>query len=236
MTFRRKVFVSEKIAFFISGKEFQVQALVSSHGAKYVFEETEIPQDLVKILGHEVEVRYQGIPVRCRVVRETNQAGTIFSFKFLQPSGLLLQQISKDVKERGLPSPWLRALPRLSPQTAKHLPSPALAMIALRGETHFLTVKNFTLGGLLLEFEGSGLEFLKMGAVVDFDLVTNGGEKLTELRAMVCHVTEEKGDAQALTFFGVRFLEMSPLSEIKYKSLVREHCLGLRYQMDGRID
>jgi hypothetical protein len=236
MSFRRKVFVSEKIAFYISGRELQVQALVSIHGAKYVFEESEIPPQILEALGSEVEARYRGLAVRCRVVRETNAAGTIFSFRFLNASTLLLQQIGKDIRERGIPSPWLRSLPRLVPEAARHLPSPSLAMVSHQGGMVFLTVKNFTVGGLLLECEGDELGGIAMGSVLHFDLVTNAGEKLTDFQAMVCHVCAEKGDGAAKTLFGVRFLFMTGLGESKYKALVREHCLGLRSDLDGRID
>ena len=80
------------------------------------------------------------------------------------------------------------------------------------------------------------LSALKMGSILHFDLVTNGGEKITDFQAMVCHVCEEKGDQAARMLFGVRFLFMNILSEEKYKSVVREHCLGLRSDLDGRID
>lgn len=229
MTFRKKVFVSQKITVIASGRELHVQALVSTYGAKYLFEESELPEALRHAADQELEVLYKKVPVRCRLVKETMGAGTVYSLRFLNPSGLLLRQIERDVRESGLPSPWLRALPRLN-TTAKHLPIPALAVLDYQGSTLFLNVKNFTLGGLSLEFSGVELEDAKLGDRLNFDLVTNGGDKISDVSAVITHVAMEKGEAvdACLMQLGVRFLPMNLLSESKYRNLIREHCLGLR--------
>ncbi len=230
MTFRKKVFVSQKITWIAQGKESPVQALVSSYGAKYVYEESELPEELRFSSGQELEIIYKKIPVRCRLVSESTAAGKMYSFRFLNPSGLLLRQIEKDVRENGLPSPWLRSLPRLTTE-AKHLPVPALAVVEYEGETYFLNVKNFTLGGLMLEHVGEGLKDVVFGTRLSFDLVTNGGDKIADIEALVTHVLREVNQdkkEQSITQFGMRFLPMSFLSETKYKELIKEHCLGLR--------
>jgi hypothetical protein len=230
MTFRRKVFVSQKISLLVDGREVRLQALVSLYGAKYVFEESELPVEIRHSIGLEVEILYKKVPVRCRVVKETNGAGTVYSLRFIQPSSLLLKQIGRDIEENGLPSPWLRALPRLSADV-KHLPVPALAVLDLDGETLFLNVKNFTLGGLLLEYIGDRLGGLELGSRLFFDIVTNGGDKISDLAATVTHLSLEQNahdSAQNRTQLGVRFLPMSHASGGKYKSLILNHCVGLK--------
>lgn len=232
MTFRKKVFVSQKISLHVAGKEFRVQALVSFYGAKYVFEDSELPQEIREMIGKEIEMIYRKVPVKCRVVREVNSAGIVYSFRFLKPSNLLLKQISKDIQESGLPSPWLRSLPRLNTE-AKHLPLPALAVVDYGGDVQFLSVRNFTLGGLLVEYTGTAFRELAVGTKLDFDLVTNGGDKIDNLSAKVTHISsetvEENPEANRVQF-GLKFLPMNILSEAKYRSLIKDHCLGLKFQ------
>lgn len=230
MTFRRKVFVSQKISLLVDGQEIRLQALVSLYGAKYVFEESELPPELRKSIGLEVEILYKKVPVRCRVVKETNGAGTVYSLRFIEPSSLLLKQVERDIRENGLPSPWLRSLPRLSAE-AKHLPVPALVVLDHQGQTLFLNVKNFTLGGLLLEYVGDRLTGLDLGSRLFFDIVTNSGDKISDLAAAVTHMSIEQSahdPAQNRLQLGLRFLPMSHLSAAKYKSLIMNHCVGLK--------
>jgi hypothetical protein len=231
MTFRKKVFVSQRISLLVGEMEFRVQALVSSYGAKYVFEDSELPQEIRELIGKELELVYRKVPVKCRVVKETNASGIVYSFRFLKPSNLLLKQIEKDIRESGLPSPWIRALPRLNTE-AKHLPLPALAVVDYGGDIQFLNVKNFTLGGLLVDYTGNSFRDLMIGEKLNFDLVTNGGDKIDNLSAVVSHLSteyvEENPEANRVQF-GLRFLPMNLLSEVKYKELIKVHCIGLKF-------
>jgi hypothetical protein len=231
MTFRKKVFVSQKISLLVGEKEFRVQALVSSYGAKYVFEDSELPQEIRELIGKELELIYRKVPVKCRVVKETNSSGVVYSFRFLKPSNLLLKQIEKDIRESGLPSPWIRALPRLNTE-AKHLPLPALAVVDYGGDIQFLNVKNFTLGGLLVDYTGNSFKDLVVGTKLNFDLVTNGGDKIDNLSAVVSHLSteyvEENPEANRVQF-GLKFLPMNLLSEAKYRELIKAHCIGLKF-------
>lgn len=231
MTFRKKVFVSQKITLVVSGKETQAQALVSSYGAKYVFEESELPASLREAQNSEIELIYKNIPARCRVVRETTGAGTVYSFRFVNPSNLLLKQIERDVRDSGIPSPWLRSLPRLN-ASAKHLPVPALAILEYGKDTLFLNVKNFTLGGLLLEYVGPAMAAVQFGTRFNFDLVTNSGDKISDLSGLVTHVAMETNDLvdgeMSRMQFGLRFLPMGALAENQYRALIKDHCIRLK--------
>ncbi|MCO5141480.1 MAG: hypothetical protein M9962_00140 [Oligoflexia bacterium] len=230
MTFRKKVFVSQKIAIRFGAHEVKVQALVSPFGAKYVFEDSDIPQELRLNLGKEVQVFYKNVPTKARLVREVNSIGVLYNIRFLNPSGLFLRQIERDIRENGIPSPWIRSLPRLVSDT-KNAPSPAICVLFYRGETHILSIKNFTLGGLLLEFAGEGLSEIRIGEKIEFDIVTNYGEKISDVVAKISHFTLERGvseDIMEKMQIGVQFLSMSMLSESKYKTTIREHCRELK--------
>lgn len=226
----RKVFTSQKMSLFLAGQEVKVQALVSTYGAKYVFDDDDLPPEARACLGLEVQGSYKGIPVRCRFVRETNPAGTIYSLRFLSPSSLLVRQIEKDVLTAGLPSPWMRGLPRLT-TSAKHLPVPVLAIVSIGSSTYYMNVRNFTVGGLLLEYSGNDLDGVVIGSRLEFDLVTNGGDKLPEITGVVTHVSSEPTDllSESGRFqFGIRFASMSAATENRYRGMIREHCEGLK--------
>lgn len=230
MTIRKKVFTSQKITLVAGNKEYRIQALVSLFGAKYVFTDGDLPEDLRDRIGREIKVLYKNVPTRAHLVQEENNSGIVYNVRFIQPAKLFLKQIERDIREAGLPSPWLRALPRLSTE-AKNLPAPALAILYFEGETYFLHVKNFTLGGLLLEFSGEALVGATVGTCFELDLVTNFGDKISDVGVQVSNVTVDQGlgaEDPRRYFFGVKFLPMNSLSDVKYRSLIRDHCLGLR--------
>lgn len=227
---RKKVFTSQKISLFFSGKEYRLQALVSVYGVKYAFDEVELPEEARKSLGQEIQMTYKGVPTRCRIVSENNATGKIYNLRFVNPSAILVRQIERDIRDAGLPSPWARFLPRLSTE-AKHLPSPALAVLYHGGDTHFLNVKNFTLGGLLLELVGVNLAGVNTGTTFTFDLVTNQGEKFEEISGVVTRVSaelNEKDGSLSRTFYGLKFMPMGVLNEMKYRQLIRDHCQMLQ--------
>lgn len=226
----RKVFTSQKISLFLAGEEVRVQTLVSPYGAKYVFDDDDLPDAARALLGAEVQASYKGIPVRCRFVRETNPAGTIYSLRFLYPSSLLVRQIQKDIANSGIPSPWMRGLPRLD-TAAKHLPVPVLAVLTFGATTFYMNVRNFTVGGLLIDYNGSGLENMRVGSQVALDLVSNGGDKFPEITGMVTHISAETTDisgSAARYQFGVKFTAMTTVTELRYRGMIREHCQGLK--------
>ena len=230
MSLRRKVFTSQKITLYFGGKEFSLQALVSVYGVKYAFDDLELPEEARPYIGYEVKMTYRNIPLRCRIVRETNVAGVFYNLRFVNPSDLFVRQIALDIEDSGLPSPWMRHLPRLSAEVP-NLPSPALAVLEYRNETHYLNVKNFTLGGLLLELVGGNLVGVDSGTRIDFDLVTNEGTKLEGVAGMITHVSEETNESEGnanRSYFGLKFLPMAESVELKYRELIRQHCLLLR--------
>lgn len=229
MTIRKKVFTSQKIT-VIAGKEFRVQALISTYGAKYVFEEDEIPPELLARLGDEILIHYKNIPVKTRAVKETTAFGTIYNFRFINPSRTLIKQVERDLNESGLPSPWMRGLPRLSTET-KNLPIPALVILYYKSQTYFLNINNFTLGGLQVEFVGPDLKDVVYGSKFELDLVTNFGDKIADLNAVVTHVTVEinyDGNGADKYVYGLKLVNMPSLSAVKFRGLIRDHCLGLK--------
>lgn len=224
----KRIFTSQKILVSSSGKNVSVQALVSQFGAKYVFDESEIPMEFLKGKGPELTVMYHEIPVKGVLVKEMNTSGVYFHIRFINPSNLFRHQINIDLKESGLPSPWGRSFARLESEY-KNLPAPTIAMVTENSDTKYISIKNFTLGGLLLEHSLSDQIDLKIGTRISFDIVTNHGERLEKIVAEVCNITSEsRGEGGDKCFWGVKFISMHPLSAMKYKNLIKEYCIGFR--------
>lgn len=235
MSLRRKVFTSQKISLFFSGKEYRLQALVSVQGVKYAFDDLELPEEARNMIGLEIPMSYKGVPARCRIVKEDNPHGVLYNLRFVNPTQVLLRQIERDIRDSGLPSPWLRHLPRLDTE-AKEFPSPALAITYFRGETYFLHIKNFTLGGLLLEFAGGSLANVNTGTRLDFDMITNAGDKFAEVAGVVTRVSaevNERDGSLSKTLYGLKLLPMGMHNEARYRELIREHCLMLKAEEDA---
>src|SRR5690606_5889111 len=95
-------------------------------------------------------------------------------------------------------------------------------------EEFFLGVRNFTLGGLLFEYLGSELEGLNPGAKIEFDLVTNFGDKISGLSGKIAHITHEYDEHDCRLLLGIKLLPMSFLNETKYRELIREYCAGIK--------
>jgi hypothetical protein len=228
MVFRKKVFTCQKLSLVSPiGARFELTALVSNMGIKYAFTEDELSMDESEptSVWHGY---YGAIPFRAKTLKETSPAGLIFSLLFVEPSAVLLKKIESDVLQEGIPSPWPRSLPRLT-TTNKSLPSPALAVHFNNGETHFLHVRDFTLGGLLLE-TSAGMDPPLVGASLEMDLVTNTGDKISDVVTVVCRVGWKAPADEGLPTLqlGVKISNLTTAADKKYRDLIRSHCQSLR--------
>lgn len=228
MALRQKLFTSQKVTILAGGKEYKTQCLVSKYGAKYVFDEDELPDSLKRDGERIVDLVYKGLLVKGVLVKEVGQSGAVYNLRFMNPGLALMQQIQADILDSGLPSPWKRSLPRLDAQV-RDLPVPSIAVLFHRGQSIFLTVKNFTVGGLLVDYAGDELKNCHVGTSLEFDLVTNQGDKIGDLKAVIARVTEEPGEGSSLRMqLGLKFLPMGILSDAKYRNLIRDHVVGLQ--------
>jgi hypothetical protein len=106
-------------------------------------------------------------------------------------------------------------------------------MVRFVGQEHFVNVMNFTLGGLRIETMGDTLAELRVGAHLSFDLITTNGEVFANLSAEVRNIAVHErenpdGTKSSTRSFGLRFKEMDPVNDRKYRNLIREYCLILQ--------
>ncbi len=229
----RKVFTIQKLKIKHISHDLEVDALVSEHGAKRIYHESNLPAVLLPLISGEVEVEYKEQLTKGHFIKETTFDGIFYNLKFTGENEELKATIRADVKSTGVDSPWQRKYARIAIQHDNNLTVPFMAVYKHGGSSVFLQVKNFTLGGLLLDYSGDELEALSIGSQLKFDLLTNNGDSISDIEVMVMHVSQ---DLKCMEFeetsyqFGVKIIEMSSVSEKKYRDLIRDYCLGLQNQ------
>ena len=223
----KRIFTSQTLRIHLDDGPRDVDTLISESGAKNIFRSEESDNIAQTYMSRELRLEYRGREIYGRLMREKNVDGTSYHVRFTRIDEEVRDLIRKDVEAQGLPSPWRRALPRI-PARAETLPVPSLGVLYLKSQEYFLGVRNFTLGGLLFEYLGGDLALLEPQVKIEFDIVTNFGDKINHLEGVVAHLTQEYSGGVDRLLIGVRFLPMSFLNETKYKELIREYCSGLK--------
>src|SRR4051812_782864 len=120
-------------------------------------------------------------------------------------------------------SPWQRRLPRIATTEKNEQANTVLNVGSYGGTKGFLQIRNFTLGGLLLEYKGAELSNVKIGTRFLFDILASNGDKLTDVEGMVMHISEDlntlRPESQHFQF-GIKFTNMNMVNEAKYKAII----------------
>ena len=93
-----------------------------------------------------------------------------------------------------------------------------------------MNVKDYTLGGLRLEYIGIEKIPYRLGDKMFFELFTSEDEMISSIFGEVRHCTEDPalGSDRVNYTFGVRIISMPPLEEKKYKNLIVKYCMELK--------
>ena len=109
------------------------------------------------------------------------------------------------------------------------MPGPALALITHKNRSHRLDIKNFTLGGLMVETSDEEITDLPLGTVLEVELITNHGERISGMPAMIRHISLELVTAQITKVsWGLKFMPMKLETDGRYRDLIAAHCRVLR--------
>lgn len=231
----QKIYIIKEVKLELEDRIVTVEALVHELGLKRVFEEANLPKGLGDLVGKNCVVLFENFKLKGRFSREATPLGIFYNLRFLHISDADKDRIKREIKEKGLPAPWNRKFVRISTNTKDgDLPVPFLAVgkgKILNGL--FFNVVNFTLGGVLLETPEEDGFFPKLNQEVQFDLITNTGEKIENMSGLIMHVNEdidEKNGTRNVTF-GVRMMPMSLINEVKYNGLIRDFLVGYKRKM-----
>lgn len=229
----RRIFTIQKLKIKIPEHEFEVDALVSEHGAKRVFHNSNLPASLAPFLSKEIEVFYRDRPVTGQFIKEITFDGVFYNIKFVNINPLLRDLLRYDVKNHGIGSPWQRKFARIPTQDNAEIPMPFMTVLEHMGQSHFLQVKNFTLGGLLLESTGGELTSLTIGTKIIFDILANNGEKISDVTGMVMHISHDLKSTDGVVpnyQMGIKITHMNINSDNQYRDLIREYCVTTQKQ------
>lgn len=213
------------------GESVSLKGLVSESGITKVF----IPSNLNEFwrtqIGQAVSLKIDGLILPAVLMQQFVEHGTFFEFRFLALEEPHRNYIRQRIAVEGISPGWKRKFPRIpvGKENDPELPIPSLCMVRFIGQEIFVTVMNFTLGGLRIETLGDNLVEVRVGSVLHFDLVASNGAVMAnlsaEVRNMAVHELEKGGARQMTRSFGLRFMEMDPANERKYRDLIRDYCL-----------
>ena len=217
-----------------SGQVLNMRGLISTSGITKIFL-TELPASWKAAVGEAVTVRLDKIDIGGVLLLQHVEHGTFYEIKFRALPEPVLAYLEQRIKTDGIPPGWQRKYPRIPVKGYEdpELPVPNLCMVRFVGQEVFVNVMNFTLGGVRIETLGDNLGEIHVGAILHFDLITTPGEILAnlcgEVRNIAVHDYRANDGTTRLTrSFGLRFIDMDPVNERKYRSLIRDYCIILQ--------
>jgi hypothetical protein len=209
------------------GKIVQTEALVYEGGAKRVFSDSEHPENINDMIGKIVQVELRDFLVQGVFTKEITQEGVFYNIRFLKPPETVCAFIREAIRKKGVPTPWQRKLPRIPINRQENkMPAPLIAVVNYNGQSFFLNIINFTVGGLLLESSALDMQTVSVGTVLEFDLLINHGEQIAGLTAQVMHISEDfaEADHENVRLYGVKFFPMNLLNQAKYNKVIKDYC------------
>lgn len=216
-----------------------LRGLVAQSGITKIHFSTELPPFWKAVLGSVVTVKIDAITLSGVFLQQHVEHGTFYEVKFRGLTEPQREYLEQRVNTDGISPGWQRKYPRIPVKGLDdpELPLPSLCMVRFVGQEIFVNVVNFTLGGIRIETLGDALGELRVGSLLHFDLVTTAGEVMTNLSAEVRNIAVHKfqgpgGEVQLTRSFGLRFIDMDPVNERKYRALIREFCTVLRKRFE----
>ncbi|HEY8279838.1 MAG TPA: PilZ domain-containing protein [Bdellovibrionota bacterium] len=214
-----------------------LRGLISPTGVTKIFLTAGLPEYWKAVVGESVAVKLDSVEIKGVLLQQYVEHGTFYEIKFREVAQPAKDYLEQRLKNEGSPPGWQRKYPRIPVKGYEdpELPVPNLCMVRFIGQEIFVNVMNFTLGGLRIETLSDSLAELRVGSVLHFDLVTSTGEILANLSAEVRNIAvhdHETKEGVALTrSFGLKFVNMDPVNERKYRTLIRDYCMVLQKRL-----
>ncbi|MGZ3706983.1 MAG: PilZ domain-containing protein [Bdellovibrionota bacterium] len=219
------------------GATLNLRGLVSPAGITKIYLTSGLPDFWKLRIGNDVNVRLGTAEIPGVLLQQYVEHGTFYEIKFRELSLPVLGYLEQRMKAEGVSPGWQRKYPRIPVKGFEdpELPVPNLCMVRFVGQEIFVNVMNFTLGGLRIETLGDSLGELRVGAVLHFDLITSTGDILAnlsgEVRNIAVHDHRTPEGSSLTRSFGMRFVDMDPVNERKYRTLIRDYCMILQKRL-----
>lgn len=218
-------FVKGTVTLKFGDKTLQTNTFISEGGVFQAFEIAKNPE----LLGQSVITEFMKLTFKGRFVKEFTAKGAYYNIKFLPENDPLARGALVEIirKHQLQPPPWERKYPRFHVQMVADLGIVApVHMIVKSGPFfHFPMLINFTLGGTLVETQGTELADVQPRQIYPFDLQLNDGSVIKGLDAKIVRVNEDLIPSDRRLFRQIAF-EMAQASQNNpvYKTLIR-NCL-----------
>lgn len=229
-------FFQAEVQMEFEGATIEARGMVSERGVTRMFLTSGLPPEFK--FERPVSVKIDFLSCKGLLIRQTIEHGAFYEIQFLDLKDAQRDYIRQRMETDGISPGWQRKFPRI-PVTAMNdpnLPVPNLCMVRFAGQEVFLNVMNFTLGGLRIETMGDALSGLRVGAHIQFDLMTTTGELLHNMTAEVRNISmnEQMGKEGKIVTrsFGLRLVDLDPVIERRYKSLIKDYCLALQKKLN----
>lgn len=220
------------------GQKLEMRGLVSEWGVTKIFLPGGLPDFWRDAMGQAIIARIDGISFSAVLLRHTVEHGIYYELRFPNIDENQKAFLRQRVAAEGISPGWKREFPRIPVTLGEdpELPVPNLCIVHFLGKDIFVNVMNFTLGGLRIETIGDNLSELRVGALLQFDLLTSTGAILADLSAEVRNISlheHEEGARKNITrSFGLRIKNMDPVNDRKYRDLIRDYCLVLQKRFE----
>lgn len=230
-------FFQTSFAIEFHGNTLNLRGLVSPTGVTKIFLSNGLPDFWKKAIGETVTVHLEKMKLKGVLLQQYVEHGTFYEIKFRDLAEPLQAYLEHRLLNEGVSPGWKRKFPRIPVKGYEdpELPVPNLCMVRFVGQELFVNVMNFTLGGLRIETLGDALAEIRVGSQLHFDLITSTGEILANLSAEVRNIAVHDhpgAEGPSLTrSFGLKFLEMDPVNERKYRTLIRDYCIILQKRL-----
>lgn len=221
-----------RVEFAIQGKNFTMNSIVSKSGASLVFEEHEAAEFAQSLSGKVIDVLVDGIELSASFVREQSGGTVFYGLKFFDLSQPQKKSLDSLLKEKGARAPARRKFPRLEVVSlTDDLAIPIYCLYDYKGENYFLTIVDFTIGGLMVEaLKTDAPPNLRVGSEFVFEIFVSDGNHLRGVKGEVVRIIEEVpvGQKEVYNRYGVRLAKMSKNNDERFRNLILEYCLVLK--------
>ena len=236
---KEKIFFPTKIKISSGDKSIFLHAMVSPYGAARVIRADTVTSDILFFLGKEVDVQIKAnLTVKGGFMLEKTKDGSFFNIFFTKITEEEREILRKDVETKGESVSWARKYPRINVASkVEGAPEPFLSIVNSEAGVLLMTVRDYTLAGVSLQYDGDHLPDFQVGDLLFFDILTTESDNIRAIQGIVLRLTEKKLDKKGIAkslFIGVEIVKMSKNTDILYKDLIKKYCVALKQEMSKK--
>lgn len=232
---KEKVYFQSKLKISFGERSMSLHAYISPFGAARVIRAENITSDILYFFGKEIDVQIKAnlVVKGCFLIEKTAD-GNFFNIRFSQVSAEQRNELKKDVEEKGEIVSWARKHPRIHvSNSVPGAPEPILAILHSKSGSQMMSIMDYTLEGIKLQFDGENPPDLKIGEMILFDILTSDSDNIKNIHGEVRHIMQDNIDATGLAknmVLGIKITKMTPSAEKLYRDLILKYCLALKEQ------